>query len=246
MVNAGFKTFVASFSFGDIEGAKILGNMGFEPQEENLSLIMVETGKGKKAGRYIIETRMDDLIKELNIDRNRITGVSHKSAAWNVKMVATTALLCAFSIASYIYLILGANNLNKTMTWVFPVLRATGGFITTTLIQLLIQRRITTLSDQCLVNRDQRQRNTDVEAAGDTNKYQMIARCIAPTWLLICPLLTGLVASVVGYVGCFSVVQNSRWTFGPISWLCLEVGLSSISSVPGRRHPYLSDLKITI
>jgi hypothetical protein len=210
MVNAGFKTFVASFSFGDIEGAKILGNMGFEPQEENLSLIMVETGKGKKAGRYIIETRMDDLIKELNIDRNRITGVSHKSAAWNVKMVATTALLCAFSIASYIYLILGANNLNKTMTWVFPVLRATGGFITPTLIQL------------------------DVEAAGHTNKYQMIARRIAPTWLLlICLLLIGLVASVVGYVRCLSVVQNSRLTFGPISWLCLEVGLSFLLHLLG-------------
>jgi hypothetical protein len=147
-----------------IEGAKILGNMGFEPQGENLSLIMVEAGKGKNSGRYIIETRIEELIKELNIDENRITGVSHKSTAWNVKMIATTALLCAFSITPYIYLNLGANNLKKSTTWVFPVLRATGGFITATLIQLLIQRRITTLSDQYLVKRDQ-QRNTDVEAA---------------------------------------------------------------------------------
>ena len=42
------------------------------------------------------------------------------------------------------------------------------------------------------------------------------------TWLLLCLL----VASVVGYVGCFSVVQNSTSTNGPVSWLCLEVGLS--------------------
>ena len=104
VVSAGFKTLVACFSFGDIEGAKVLGNMGFEPQGENLSLIMVEAGKGKNAGRYIIETRMDELIKELfKIDKNRITGVSHKSATWNVKMMATTALLCTFSIAPYIY-----------------------------------------------------------------------------------------------------------------------------------------------
>ncbi|KAF8799330.1 hypothetical protein BYT27DRAFT_7008901, partial [Phlegmacium glaucopus] len=68
MVRAGFKTLVACFSFGDIEGAKILGNMGFEPQGENLSLIMVDTGKGGNKGRYIIETRMDELIEELNID----------------------------------------------------------------------------------------------------------------------------------------------------------------------------------
>ena len=94
VVIAGFKTFVACFSFGDIEGAKILGSMGFKPQGENLSLIMVEAGKGKKnTGRYTIETRMDEMIEKLNIDRNRITGVSHKSTAWNVKMVVTTALL---------------------------------------------------------------------------------------------------------------------------------------------------------
>jgi hypothetical protein len=222
VVTAGFKTLVACFSFGDIEGAKLLGNMGFEPQGENLSLIMVEAGKGKNTGRYIIETRMDELIKELNIDKNRITGVSHKSAAWNVKMMATTAMLCAFSIAPYIYLNLGANHLKKSTTWVFPVVRATGGFITTALIQLLIQRRITNLSDEYLVKRDQLP-NTDIEAAvGDTKKHRMDA-C---TWLLLCLLLIGLVGSVVGYVGCFSVVQNSTSNIGPVSWLCLEVGLS--------------------
>ena len=225
VVSAGFKTLVACFSFGDIEGAKILGNMGFEPQGENLSLIMVEAGKGKNAGRYIIETRMDELIKELNIDENRITGVSHKSASWNVKMTATTAFLCAFGIAPYIYLNLGANNLKNSTTWVFPVLRATGGFITATLIQLLIQRRITTLSDQYLVKKRDQLPNRDVEAAvgpGYTKKHQMDAR----TWLLLCLLLIGLVASIVGYVGCFSVVQNSTTTVGPVSWLCLEAGLS--------------------
>ena len=81
VVSAGFKTMVACFSYGDIEGAKILGNMGFEPQGENLSLIMVEGGKGENKGHYIIENRIDALIDELNIDKNRITGVSHKSAA---------------------------------------------------------------------------------------------------------------------------------------------------------------------
>jgi hypothetical protein len=54
----------------------------------------------------------------------------------------------------------------------------------------------------------------------------MIARRIAPTWLLLFLLLIGLVASIVGYVGCFSVVQNSTSTIGPVSWLCLEAGLS--------------------
>ena len=227
VVSAGFKTLVACFSYGDIEGAKILGNMGFEPQGENLSLIMVETGKGKNSGCYIIENRIDELIDELNIDKNRIIGVSHKSAAWNIKMIATTALLCVFSIVPYIYINLGANSLNlkKGTIWVFPILRSTGGFITATLIQLLIQRRITTLSHQYLVKLDQL-RSRDLEEGGDTKKFQMIARRITPTWLLLFLLLIGLLASVVGYVGCFSVVQNSVSTSGPLSWLCLEVGLS--------------------
>ena len=67
VVTAGFKTLFASFSFGNINGAKILGNMGFEPQGLNLWLIMVETGEGKDTECCIIETRLDELIKELNV-----------------------------------------------------------------------------------------------------------------------------------------------------------------------------------
>jgi hypothetical protein len=157
---------------------------------------------------------MDELVKELNIDKNRITGVSHKSAAWNIKMMATTALVCVFSIAPYNFLNLGAST--TSTTWIFPILRATGGFITATLIQLLIQQRITTLSDQYLVKRDPLPTPfVDSEAAvqvepGDTKKNQIDAR----TWLMLFVLLIGLVASVVGYVGCFNVVQNSStWTW---------------------------------
>ncbi|KAF8802589.1 hypothetical protein BYT27DRAFT_7067272, partial [Phlegmacium glaucopus] len=68
MVRAGFKTLVACISYRKFEGAKILGSMGFEPQGENLSLIMVEAGKERNQERYIVDARMDDLIKELNID----------------------------------------------------------------------------------------------------------------------------------------------------------------------------------
>ena len=68
VVIAGFKTLIACFSFWGIEGANILGSMGFEPKGENLSLIMVEIGKEKNAGRYVIDTRIENLIKELNID----------------------------------------------------------------------------------------------------------------------------------------------------------------------------------
>ena len=57
---------------------------------------------------------------------------------------------------------------------------------------------------------------------GGMKKRQMDVR----TWPLLCLFFIGLIASVVGYVGCFSVVQNSTSTFGRVSWLCLEAGLS--------------------
>ena len=50
----------------------------------------------------------------------------------------------------------------------------------------------------------------------------------ARAWPLLCLLLIGLLASVVGFFGCFSFVQNSASTSGPVSWLCLEVGLSVV------------------
>jgi hypothetical protein len=186
VVSAGFQTLVACISFRNIKGAEILRKMGFKPQGENLSLIMVEAGKAsegdeeKKKWRYIIDTRMDELIEKLNIDKSRITGVSTgtKSDEWNFKMIATTAILCAFSIAPYIYLNMRANKLNlKNGTiWVFPILRSTGGFITATLIQLLLQRRITTLSNQYLqiVKGDQLP-NPDIEAAAEKKKPNMLA-----------------------------------------------------------------------
>ena len=67
---------------------------------------------GWQKERYIIENRIDALIDELNIDKKRITSISHQSAAWNVKKMATTALLCALSITPYIYINLGDNKLN--------------------------------------------------------------------------------------------------------------------------------------
>ena len=94
--------------------SSVLGDIGFKPQGENFSLKPV---KGRTQGA----TRMDKLIKEL-IDKSRIIGVSHKSAARNVKMMTTTALLCVFSIALYIYIYLNlsANSLNtSTCYWRF-------------------------------------------------------------------------------------------------------------------------------
>ena len=205
---AGFKTDICWFLL--IQGYWKI-DIGFEHQVRWLRLGLV---KGRT--RSATSSKLEWMNWSRNyIDKSRITEVSHKSLAWNVKMVAPTALLCAFSISPcYIYLSRGANRKKSTIGYSrFCVLC----FITATLIQLLIQRRITTLSDQYLIKRlgDQLP-NPDVETAvepGDTKEHQMEAR----TWLLLCLLLISLVASLVRYVGCFSVVQNSTSTIAPVS-----------------------------
>ena len=67
-------------------------------------------------------------------------------------------------------------------------------------------------------------------------------------WPLLFLLLIGLLASVVGYVRCFSIVQNSASTFGLVSWLCLEAGLSlvrlAIWSLSDDAPPHEINLKL--
>ena len=68
----------------------------------------------------------------------------------------------------------------------------------------------------------------DAIANAATGLAEMNARSrpLLPTWFLLFTLLLGVVASVVGYIGCFSVVQSTQKSTGPLSWLCLEAALS--------------------
>ena len=111
---------IACFSFGDIEGAKIRDSSRREKTFVNYSKAATSSNRQKPYYWDIVQVR----------------------SFCNVEMMALTSLLCAISIAPYIYFNLFANNLNMgtTLAWVFPpVLRATGGLITATHIQLLIQ-----------------------------------------------------------------------------------------------------------
>jgi hypothetical protein len=155
LARAGFKTFLASVNFSfrkwNFDGATMLSNMGFRPQGENLSLIMADT---EKKGRYVVESRLDTLLEELHLDVTRIQGVSHKTKAWNIVMITLTALLSSMSMVPYIYLNTRAgSSLSPFARWSFPALRAIGGFLTSTTMQLTLQRRITTITEKWLLER---------------------------------------------------------------------------------------------
>ena len=79
LARAGLKTFLSSVSIPawSIVGARTLSNMGFKPQGMNLSLIMIDPRD--KDGRYLVETRLEKLVEELHIDKNKILAVRHKT-----------------------------------------------------------------------------------------------------------------------------------------------------------------------
>ena len=138
----------------------MLSNMGFRPQGENLSLIMADAGK---KGHYVVESRLDTLLEELHLDETRIVDVSLKTKAWNFIMIALTALLSSMSIVPYIYLNTRAENTHSPFArWSFPALRAMGGFLTSTMMQLTLQRRITTITKNWLFERKHRRKRDNV------------------------------------------------------------------------------------
>jgi hypothetical protein len=174
LARAGLKTFLASFSIPllNIVGARTLSNMGFKPQGVNLPLIMID--RNDKDGRYLLETRLDKLVEDLHIDKTQIEGVVQKTTRWNVTMMALSAAMCVLSVVPYIFLnVKGGSGLYHT-PWTFPSLRAAGGFLTTTITQVIIQRRITNLtrrwiSQHCTPVQNQAVSNTaDIEKGSKT------------------------------------------------------------------------------
>jgi hypothetical protein len=184
LARAGFKTFLAGINISirkwHFDGAQTLSNMGFQPQGSNLSLIMADK---EKKGRYVVESRLDRFLEELHLDKTEIHGVSHNTKKWNLTMTALTAFTSSLSILPYIYLnTRGGNSLSLLAQWSFPALRAAGGFLTTTMMQLVIERRITSIIENRLSERrkggnndgsDRKQKQTsegDGEAVGEEGR----------------------------------------------------------------------------
>jgi hypothetical protein len=63
----------------------------------------------------------------------------------------------------------------------------------------------------------------------------------AADWIFLGLFLASILSSVVGYVGCFSAVQNAKSRTGPLSWLCLEAGLSAMRMILWGLNPKGND-----
>jgi hypothetical protein len=191
LARAGLKALIAACVVPgkwNILGARILDDLGFKPQGTSLPLIMFDTGKDKNQ-QYLVERQLDELnlLKGLHVDIHtlkRITVTCPKSAEWNASMMLLTFISCLLSITPYVYInISGNSTLSRQARWTFPIVRAIGGFLTTTMMQLVIQNRVITLTKKWLSQRidstitskdaaaqsDQHQPQADVE--GGTGTY---------------------------------------------------------------------------
>jgi hypothetical protein len=137
--------FIASLDFSifnwNVHGELMLSNMGFRPVGTNLSLTMVD--ENNKDKHHLVETRLDELLEDLHVDKTKITGISHNIKRWNVDMMVYAGFCCLLSLIPYVHLNLrGGSSLSHVTRWTFPTVRSVGGFLTATMTQLIIQRRI--------------------------------------------------------------------------------------------------------
>ena len=181
LAQAGFKTLLAAISFSIYEwnfvGVKKLANLGFSSGGKNLSLIMID---GDREECYLLESRLDKMHKELFFNKTKINHVSPNTKQWNFLTIVCTAVLCSLGMTPYIYLnTMAESNLPPSSRWIFPALRVTGGFLTATFIQFIIQRRIIILTNQWL-DRQRGGPNQDAEKA-IANAHPESEREVAPT-----------------------------------------------------------------
>jgi hypothetical protein len=151
MASAGFKTVLACISIPawHIVGAQKLQDAGFEAQGTNFSLIAVDP---HDQHHYLAETRLTSLLSDLHIEEVHNLNVHIDCWWWNAKMLGLTAFLCALNVLPYVHLnVRGGSDLHPFVRWAFPIIRALGGFLTATTLQLIIQTRLLVLIKKHLV-----------------------------------------------------------------------------------------------
>ncbi|KAF5343857.1 hypothetical protein D9758_015897 [Tetrapyrgos nigripes] len=257
LARAAFKTLVASIYIPswNFHGARILADAGFWGVGDNLPLILLdkekrlekeeaaveekskeksevplvwgaplERRKRQKHGhnfpspQYLAGSRLHSLLKDLRVHEDSSITVRTRCTEWNLFMIASTAVLCLLSIVPYIYLNKN-NHLPPFTRWAFPVTRALGGFLCATMIPLIIEIRLRVIVEEQLRKRAKKEPELLVHQDGQLHRFLLIFQIL---------LFFGVVGSVAGYVGCFTVVQNSSKPRATISWLLLEAGLSII------------------
>ena len=302
VAKAGLKASVAGISVPPYRllGSRILRNAGFGPSGSNLSLVMLDDNS---KDRHLAETHLTSMLERLHIDRVDKLSVKTRRWQWNLTLLLVTAVACIISMAPYIHLNIHGGGGNDTLTkWLFPSTKAFVGFLTTTSIQFVIQRRLLVVikkrlafmaldphvrrlqinepkllwspdisSEKCLnalkTYNSEPSGDTDGESINETASWpdstatekpdlpvppleELKAKLelmneLFPTpqiiWPFVVLCLIGSAAIIVGYVGCFSIVQKTTNPVGPVIWLGVEFALSFLRILIWALNPKSDD-----
>ncbi|KAJ7453367.1 hypothetical protein B0H11DRAFT_1927100 [Mycena galericulata] len=146
-----------------------------------------------------------------------IFDVEYTYLKWNILLVASTLGFSIFSFTPYAFAILHGNTVSKPIPiWVYPLLRIIGSSISVILVQFIIQFKILSILPQKYDPNSQKR---------DPKKYDVgqILRVLP----LQAALFFAIMCTCVGYVGCFTIVQQASPNDTYI-WLALEAVLSLI------------------
>ncbi len=153
MARAGFKALVAGWTSLRILGSRKLKDTGFQPTGTNLSLIMLNEDENKD--QHLAETRLHAMLGDLHIEDARTLKLTSNCGSWNFYMFLSTAFFCFLALTPYIHLNIQASKehakLPVSIRWLLPSFRVFGGFLTATMIQIVIQRRLVTIIKSRLI-----------------------------------------------------------------------------------------------
>ncbi|KAJ6509851.1 hypothetical protein DFH09DRAFT_999709 [Mycena vulgaris] len=223
IVKASIMILMASFSTARFNGAKLLANAGFQLQGSAAAMIGI-AAKGTSGG-HVAKTRLAELINDQHIDKMDYK-LDYTYLRWNIKLIAATLFLAIFSIVPYLPIIFSKPP--SATAWAYPLVRIMGSSTCVVATQFIIQIRIKAILGKEGVN----SKKTD-----EKNDFYWDNILL---WVCRGFLLVGIGGASVGYVGCFTVVQNSK-ARNVFIWIGLEAFLSLIRIVIWGWNPEFDD-----
>ncbi|KAF9068376.1 hypothetical protein BDP27DRAFT_1327245 [Rhodocollybia butyracea] len=200
--------------------ARMVRDAGFTLQGSTASLIE-RTPVGSPV-KFAVETRFKELRAQYGLEDAELE--LEQSFKWNALLLITTFFFSFLGFTPYVPIIISDRSFSPVTVWIFPWLRIMGSAVCVIAAQFAIQCRI------IIILRSTRQLS-DKPSISDLEKSPRISRRAwkkdSDTLYLIISqlfLVLGIIATAVGYLGCFTLVQNTK-SLNAILWLSLEATL---------------------
>ncbi|KAJ7020755.1 hypothetical protein C8F04DRAFT_1241770 [Mycena alexandri] len=244
LVNAGFE--LANTGF------KLKGSVGAmpatAPSKRDTSKNTDNDSEAFKT-EYIAAQKLRALLAEQHIDLEKSkVNLAFNYASWNWGLCISTSLLACLSILPYIGLIRDSDPPPRSFpAWAPPILRIAGSAISVIVAQMIIQGKIQQALQSMLDGTEPSAQapSSDLEKgdsgalgpppnAADGDKIKRAALLGPPPHnitsrirfaVLQLLLFIGIGATAVGYLGCFTVVQNAPAS-STYMWLGIEIALA--------------------